>query len=473
MEFNSSFYNNPTEDKTLPATNSVPTLRGQIKNHFTGNKRRYKIVSYILIILVIFTTGSLAGYFYATKNKTNNLTDNTNKSIHIAFLLEIYDKIKEYYWDKISDEQLASLYRLGSEKITTAPQQLNSPDREGVKNLLERILNPLDETKKKEFVVNLGDVVLANLNPFSRSRLYTTKKQQALQNEIKNIDPQINLYDILGVAKTASPDDIKKAFEQKSEPLKNHPSLEAQTKLAELNRAYQALGTVETKQKYDQAGAEPIIFTKITPPDIAYLSIKKISPTILQEFQKVVNELDKQTSLNTLILDLRDNIGGDMDTLPYFLGFFLGSNQYAYETFHQGDTKPFKTAASLLPSLARYKKIVVLINNGTQSSAEVIAATFKKYHIGVIVGDKSKGWGTIESIYPLNTQIDPNETYSMLMVHSVTLRDDGQPIEGRGVEPMVYLNDPKWPDKLLSYFNYPALVEAVKEVTKKVVVPNK
>lgn len=472
MEFNSSFYN-PTEDKTVQTSNNIPTLRGQIKNHFTNYRRPYKIVSYVLIILVIFATGSLAGYFYAAKNITDNPADNTNKSIHIAFLLEIYDKIKEHYWDKISDEQLANLYRLGSEKITTAPQQLNSQNREGVKNLLERILNPLDEVKKKEFVVNLGDVVLANLNPFSRSRLYTTKKQQALQNEIKNIDPQTNLYDILGITKTASPDDIKKAFEQKSEPLKSNPSLDAQAKLADLNRAYQALGTTETKQKYDQAGAEPVIYTKITPPDIAYLSIKKISPTILQEFQKAVNELDKQTALNTLILDLRDNIGGDIDTLPYFLGFFLGSNQYAYETFHQGDTKPFKTATSLLPSLARYKKIVVLINNGTQSSTEVIAATFKKYHVGVIIGDKSKGWGTIESIYPLNTQIDPNETYSMLMVHSVTLRDDGQPIEGRGVEPMIYLSDTKWPDKLLSYFNYPVLIEAVKEVTKKVAVPNK
>jgi C-terminal processing protease CtpA/Prc len=339
--------------------------------------------------------------------------------------------------------------------------------------MLEQILNPLDETKKKEFTINLGDVVLANLNPFGRSRLYTTKKQQALQNEIKNIDPKTNLYDILGVAKTASSDEIKKAWAQKSEPLKNNPSLEAQAKLADLNRAYQALGTTETKQKYDQVGAEPIIFTKITPPDIAYLSIKKISPTILQEFQKAVNELDKQTALNTLILDLRDNIGGDIDTLPYFLGFFLGSNQYAYETFHQGETKPFKTAASLLPSLTRYKKIVVLINNGTQSSAEVIAATFKKYHIGVIIGEKSRGWGTIESIYPLSVQIDQNETYSMLMVHDVTLRDDGQPIEGRGVEPAINLSDVKWSDKLLSYFNYPALVETIKEVTKKVTTPNK
>jgi hypothetical protein len=59
------------------------------------------------------------------------------------------------------------------------------------------------------------------------------------------------------------------------------------------------------------------------------------------------------------------------------------------------------------------------------------------------------------------------------MVHSVTLRDDGQPIEGRGVEPMIYLSDSKWPNKLLSYFNYPVLIEAVKEATKKVAAPNK
>jgi hypothetical protein len=108
MEFNSSSYNS-AENNTLRAINNRPTLRGQIKHHFTNNQHPYKIVGYVLIVLLIFTTGSLAGYFYAAQPKTDNQNTNTNKSVHLAFLLEIYDKIKEHYWDKISDEQLANL----------------------------------------------------------------------------------------------------------------------------------------------------------------------------------------------------------------------------------------------------------------------------------------------------------------------------------------------------------------------------
>ncbi|MBI5466308.1 MAG: hypothetical protein HY974_03400, partial [Candidatus Kerfeldbacteria bacterium] len=102
----------------------------------------------------------------------------------------------------------------------------------------------------------------------------------------------------------------------------------------------------------------------------------------------------------------------------------------------------------------------------TQSSAEVMAATLKKYNVGVLMGGTTRGWGTIENVFPFKTILDPNETYSAFLVHSVTLREDGQPIEGRGVEPVIKLSEAKWPEQLLAYYNYPGLVEAVRQITQ-------
>ncbi len=120
-----------------------------------------------------------------------------------------------------------------------------------------------------------------------------------------------------------------------------------------------------------------------------------------------------------------------------------------------------------LESLVRYKKVVVLIDGNAQSSTEMMAAALKKYNVGVLVGTKTKGWGTVEKVFALDHQIDPTQKYSMFLVHSLTLRDDNQPIEGRGVDPAVNINDKDWEKQLNEYFSYPPLLDAVKKVLKQ------
>jgi len=68
---------------------------------------------------------------------------------------------------------------------------------------------------------------------------------------------------------------------------------------------------------------------------------------------------------------------------------------------------------------------------------------------------------------PIKTIIDPKETYSILMVHSLTIRDDGQPIESRGVDPTVNIGDKDWTKQLLNRINYPTLVDVVKSLINK------
>jgi C-terminal processing protease CtpA/Prc len=241
---------------------------------------------------------------------------------------------------------------------------------------------------------------------------------------------------------------------------------EAQQKLALVTRAKETLTQSEKKEKYDQQGIESTVYAKLVRPNILLLRIKQLSPVTYEEIQKATNDIDKNAgpNLNTLILDLRGNVGGSFDVLPYFLGFFIGKDQYAYEWYQQGNYTPFKTVVGWLPGLVRYKKVVTLIDEQVQSSAEVMAATLKKYNVGVVIGTKTKGWGTIEKVFPIDNQIDNQETYSMFLVHHITLRDDNQPIEGRGVDPTININDKNWQEQLNAYFNYQPLINAVKEI---------
>jgi C-terminal processing protease CtpA/Prc len=96
-----------------------------------------------------------------------------------------------------------------------------------------------------------------------------------------------------------------------------------------------------------------------------------------------------------------------------------------------------------------------------------MAAALKKYNVGILVGEKTRGWGTIEKVFPLETQIDEKEKYSVFLVHSLTLRDDGQPIEGNGVEPVVDISQADWQDRLYRYLPSPPLIEAVAQVLEE------
>lgn len=463
-----------------------------------------------LAFLFIFILGlSLGGLIFNKTGVPNILTPKPDK--YTVFLSEVYDKVEQNYWDNISDDQLITLFKASAEKLTGQTYKVSfktveSPNptldilsmnntsnsiplsgsnindlqvrREPVTNpqssrkkiflkLLDSIFKNISDDKKKEFTAQLASSVLTNLTPNGRSGLFTTKQEEDLKNTVSNINPGKDLYKDLGVEKGASSEAVEKAYQKQAGQLKKENTPEAKRKLDQIAYAKGVLTNNDEKQRYDTAKIEPTIFTKIILGQILYLKILKYSPTTFDEFQKAINSYDKNDGPNALIFDLRGNIGGAIDSLPFFLGNFLGRNQYAFEFYSKGDSTPFKTLADKLPSLNKYHQIVVFIDNNTQSSAELMAASLKRYHAAVILGVPSKGWGTVEKVFSLDNQIDDKEKYSLFLVHSITLRDDSQPIEGRGVDPNISIKDPNWQNQLSSYYRYPELTQAVSRIIQE------
>jgi len=436
-----------------------------MKLNFRNIQKRYLILAIVAVVILI-AGGTSGGAYYYYKHYLHKDTEAT-KDVHLAFIDEVWDTVKTNYWDKEPDDQLANLYKLGAEKILEKPQTLATADKAGVEGMVNLIMKDMAADKKKEFVTNLSDIVLANLKPFGRSRLYSQKQEQTLRDTVQNKDPNAsdptqNLYAALGTTKDATQAEIVQSYQEKVKAV-DPKTAEGQQKLAQLERAKAALANPDNRKVYDSSGVEPTVITKKIDSRTFYMHITKVSPQTFDEFQKAANSTETSPGLNSLIVDLRGNIGGAIDILPYFLGPFIGPDSYAYDFFHQGDYTPYKTKLGWMPSLVKFKKVVILIDGESQSSAEVMAATFKKYNVGVVVGSHTKGWGTIEQIMPMKTQLSPDEKYSMLMVHSITLRDDGEPIEGRGVDPTINIADKNWDKQLLDYYNLPSLVAAVKE----------
>lgn len=363
-----------------------------------------------LSIVAAFALGAGAGYFYWQTQAPAPIIQPASQTRaaqnqYTAFLLEIFDKIQAHYWKALPEAELAGLFQKGAEAILGIPLSLEPPTRAKLKALLTEQIQTLPEPKQQELTVKLSAWVLENLQPKGRSQLFTKRQEKKLNDLVKNVDPK-------------------------------------------------------TGQ------AQPTVSAKMLRPNIAYLRLERFSPATLKEFQKQAQGLiqGKTQKPDSLILDLRSNIGGSIDILPYFLGPFIGPDTYAYEFYSQGEKRPFKTKTGWLEALVPYKKVVVLVDKKTQSSAEVMAGTLQKYNVGVIVGQTTRGWGTVERVFDIETQISKQQDYSMLLVHSVTLRPDGQPIEGRGIRPDINITNANWQDQLLQYYNYLPLVEAVQQI---------
>ncbi len=430
--------------------------------------RSLNILAYLLLALILVSAGLFAIYKIRLNNHVAKPAPAQEKDKYLAFTEEIYDTIQQNYWEKISDEQLTELFRLAAEKVNSStPATLATKDKAGLDTLVAGEIKNMSEGGKVTFVSSVADVVLANLQPFGRSRLYTQRLTQDLSNAVHNVDPSTNLYNSLGVDKNASQEQIEKQYQEKSSELSKQNTPEAKQQLALVNRAHEALQAPDRRQQYDQTGAEPTVTYRLMNPSVFYVKIGRFSPVTMDEFTKAAKTQDSAgPELNTLILDLRGNIGGDIDLLPYMLGPFVGPNNYAYDFYRQGAPVPNKTITGWLPSLVRYKKVIILVDSQTQSSAEVMAAALKKYNVGVVLGTPTKGWGTIERIFNIKNQISNKELYAVFLVHTITLRDDGQPIEGRGVDPTISTGSKDWGRQLDAYYNFPPLKQALTELEK-------
>lgn len=417
---------------------------------------------FLIILIASFTgIGVWQGYI---KNSHKVAGINVEKNTPKAFVSEIYDRIKENYWNNVSDIDLLNLFQLSIVKNSSNTDSGKFENKTQFLNGFTKAMEGLTPDQKNSFTVSVVSSVLATLSPQGRSGLFTTKQEEALKNTVQNINPEKDLYKDLGLQKGASVAAVEKAFQQESEKLAQDKSAQAEEKKKQIAYAKETLSQDKTKANYDQKQVEPTIFTKIPAPGILYLQFKKFSPTSFDEFQQAFESRKDDSTLHSLILDLRGNVGGAIDATAYFMGLFLGKNQYAFDFYHKGEFLPFKTPIDKLASISKYKQIVVLIDNQTQSSAEMMAASLKKYHIGVAVGTTTKGWGTVERVFPLDNQISQKEKYSLFLVHSITIRDDNQPIEGRGVDPDVNIKDSNWQQQLLQYFNNPGLDETVRQI---------
>lgn len=365
----------------------------------------------------------------------------------VRFLMEVFDIVMREYWQKLSERDAAQHFRAALVQVVGDPSiALVSDDRAGLAARIARVLAQAPEEKRAQLVRDTAIAALGALVPQGRSGLMSDAQEKEFRDQVAHIDDSRNLYQTLGVAQGASVDVVQRAYQEKAAELAASSSPEAQAALEQVAYAKDVLSATTTKALYDQAKIEPSLVSAMPDSHTLYLDLRQVTPGSFAEFQQAVTALPTDSAIDSLIIDLRGNIGGTLDFARYLAGLFVGPNQYAFDLYHQGDLQvqrtPIEVAA--IPALQRMQHVALLVNGMTQSTAELTAALFERQRLGVVVGERTRGWGTVENTFPIETDLGDGVHYAVLLVHSATIRPDGQSIENLGVTPDVDISHPKW-----------------------------
>lgn len=163
--------------------------------------------------------------------------------------------------------------------------------------------------------------------------------------------------------------------------------------------------------------------------NIGYISISIFSRPLTSQMQKALTSLET-SGMKKLIIDLRDNTGGYLDSAETTASLFLEKGKVIYSLEDKNDKESFKDETDE----KRNYSIVVLINENSASSAEILAAALKDSYGAVLVGQKSFGKGKVQQTVEL-------EDGSMAKYTSAKwLRPNGECIDGIGLTPDYQVN---------------------------------
>ena len=141
----------------------------------------------------------------------------------------------------------------------------------------------------------------------------------------------------------------------------------------------------------------PTLESKILDQNIAYVQLFTFGDTTSTDLRNALKDLMAEKP-DGLILDLRNNGGGYLDTAIDVVSQFIGDGVVMYEQYGDGSRVTFSARKG---GLATDIPMVVLINGGSASASEIVAGAIQDRGRGLLVGVTSYGKGSVQEYTPL------------------------------------------------------------------------
>lgn len=188
---------------------------------------------------------------------------------------------------------------------------------------------------------------------------------------------------------------------------------------------------------------------------IGYIYVSIFANNTATQFSKQLSKLEKK-EIDSLIIDLRSNSGGYLQTATTMISEFLDKTHPIYQIQKNNKiTKYYSVGAK-----TKKYKIIVLVNENSASAAEIMASALQEQYGATLIGTKTYGKGTVQELQKLRS----GNEYKVTTKNWLT--SNGKWIDETGIEPDIeielnssYLDEP-------STSNDNQLQKAIKEASK-------
>ncbi len=220
-----------------------------------------------------------------------------------------------------------------------------------------------------------------------------------------------------------------------------------------LNEAVSKLrGKIGTKVKLSirRINAKPIELTlkrqeikiqsvksEIKDDSVSYIRISSFTEDIDKAIEEAVTKAQKQlkNKLSGIVIDVRNNPGGLLDQAVSVSDLFLEKGEIvSTRSRHESDTDKFMATEG---DIAKGLPIVVIINEGSASASEILAGALQDHHRAIILGEKSFGKGSVQTVIPLR------DFGAMRLTTARYYTPSGRSIQAKGIEPDIEVKPAK------------------------------
>ncbi|MBJ7551420.1 S41 family peptidase [Marinomonas ostreistagni] len=162
--------------------------------------------------------------------------------------------------------------------------------------------------------------------------------------------------------------------------------------------------------------------------DIAYIRVSQFLGNSAKDFRKELTSLQSDHAIKGLIIDLRNNPGGVLQSAVGIVDTLIDDGMIVYtDGRHNYSRTEFKATkeSTLLPKAP----LVVLVNEGSASASEVLAGAIQDHKRGLVLGTETFGKGSVQTVVPLSNGA------AVKLTTALYFTPKGRSIQAQGIMP--------------------------------------
>jgi len=167
----------------------------------------------------------------------------------------------------------------------------------------------------------------------------------------------------------------------------------------------------------------------------AYIKLARFGDSTIEQWDEIVAKIESEKNQNDLagiILDLRNNPGGYLDGAIYIASEFLDRGVIVHQESASGNRQTFSVNRQ---GKLTQDPLVIIVNQGSASAAEIVAGALKEQRGTVIIGETTFGKGTIQQ----SKELPDNSSIHITI--AAWLLPSGAKIHQKGIEPNIKVED--------------------------------